>query len=132
MFNPDESDSLKAASVGFGVFMGIAPVWGFQLLIAITLSFLFRLNKALVIIAANISIPPMIPFIIFISHAVGGWWLGEKAQKISFSNEITLAMIHENFVQYVIGAVTLAIISGIIFGVLTYGTLKLLNVRKKT
>ena len=111
--------------------MGIAPVWGFQLLIAIALSFLFRLNKALVIIAANISIPPMIPFIIFTSHVVGGFWMGKKAQRISFSGDISFDLIHSNFLQYVLGAVTLAIVSGVIFGVLTYGTIKLLKSRKR-
>jgi Uncharacterized protein conserved in bacteria len=124
LFNPAESDSLKAVSVGFGVFMGIVPIWGFQLAVAITMSFLFRLNKPLVIIAANISIPPMIPLIIFISHVTGGFWMGDRAQWISFSDDITLAMIHDNFAQYVLGAITLAIIAGVIFGVVTYGLLK--------
>jgi uncharacterized protein (DUF2062 family) len=112
--------------------MGIVPVWGFQLLIAITLSFLFRLNKALVIIAANISIPPMIPLIIFLSHTVGAVWMGRKAQRISFSNEITLELIRDNFFQYVVGAITLAIMGGVIFGVLTYGTIKLVRARKNS
>ena len=56
--NPQHTDSLKAISVAFGVFMGIIPIWGFQLVTAIFLAVLFKLNKVLVIIAANISIPP--------------------------------------------------------------------------
>lgn len=130
LFSPDESDSLKAVSVGFGIFMGIVPVWGFQLLIAITLSFLFRLNKALVIIAANISIPPMWPLIIFLSHSTGALWLGKKAQHISFSSDITLAMMYDNLFQYAVGAITLAIVAGVIFGVLTYGMIKVWKVRR--
>jgi len=113
--------------VGFGVFMGIVPVWGFQLAIAIALSFLFRLNKALVIIAANISIPPMIPLILFLSHYTGSYWMGEKAQKISFSNEITLELVQTNFVQYALGAITLAVLAGIFFSGITYLGLKLFN-----
>ena len=105
--------------------MGIVPVWGFQLIIAIALSFLFRLNKALVIIAANISIPPMIPAIIFLSHWVGGYWMGENAQYISFSKEITLAMVRDNFIQYAAGAVTLAIIAGAVFAGITWILLKI-------
>jgi uncharacterized protein (DUF2062 family) len=110
--------------------MGIVPVWGFQLLIAIALSFLFRLNKALVIIAANISIPPMIPLVIFISHSVGAFWMGKRAQHLSFSKDITFDVVYDNFLQYALGAVTLAIASGVIFGVLTYGILKLLKLRR--
>jgi hypothetical protein len=35
LYNPEESDAVKALSVGFGVFMGIVPIWGFQLAVAI-------------------------------------------------------------------------------------------------
>ena len=118
--NPDESDAVKSISIGFGVFMGIVPIWGFQLITAIALSFLFRLNKALVIIAANISIPPMIPLILWLSHVIGGVWMGENATSLSYDDEITLALIHQNFMQYVYGAVSLAVISGVTFGLLSY------------
>lgn len=104
--------------------MGIAPIWGFQMITAITLSFLFRLNKALVLIAANISIPPMIPVVLYLSHLTGKIWMGDNAQTILFSDEITFELIHNNFVQYVFGAVTLAAASGIFFGGLTYIILK--------
>lgn len=110
--------------------MGIVPIWGFQMLVAITISILFRLNKALVIIAANISIPPAIPVILYLSHLTGKIWMGKNAQTISFSDEITLKFIHNNFVQYMYGAVTLALVSGLFFGSLTYVILKL--TRNKT
>ncbi len=48
-----EPNHVKALSVAFGVFMGILPIWGFQLVTAIFLSFLFRLNKAIVIICSQ-------------------------------------------------------------------------------
>lgn len=110
--------------------MGIVPLWGFQLLIAITLSFVFRLNKALVILAANISIPPMIPLILYFSHVTGGFWMGKRAQSLSFSDDITFAMMWDNMFQYVIGAITLSIVTGVIFGVLTYGALKIFRPRR--
>ena len=68
---PEESNGMKALSIGFGFFMGIVPLWGFQLLIGIPLAVLFRMNKVLFIAAANISIPPMIPFIIYGSFLCG-------------------------------------------------------------
>jgi uncharacterized protein (DUF2062 family) len=129
--DPNESDFIKASSVAIGVFTGIAPIWGFQLVTAIALSILLRLNKTLVIISANISIPPMIPFIIFLSHWVGKWWMGADAQDISFTREITLSFIHENFVQYAAGAFTLAIMAALFFGVVTLGCLKLFNRNKR-
>ena len=41
-FNPHHSDELKAISIAFGVFMGIVPIWGFQLATAIFLSIIFK------------------------------------------------------------------------------------------
>lgn len=105
--------------------MGIVPLWGFQMAIAITLAFLFRLNKVLVILAANISVPPMIPLILFLSHLTGAIWMGDNAQHISFSKEITLDIVHASFIQYVLGATTLAFMAGILSGGITYVALKI-------
>jgi glycosyltransferase involved in cell wall biosynthesis len=122
--NPNEPDLIKAISIGFGVFMGIVPIWGFQLIVAITLSFLFRLNKALVILAANISIPPLIPLILWLSHLIGSVWMGAEAKSLSFDEEITFEVIHQNFMQYFYGAITLAVIAGILFGMMSYLLIK--------
>lgn len=100
--------------------MGIVPLWGFQLAIAITLSFVFRLNKVLVILAANISIPPMIPVILFLSHYAGRFWMGESAQRLSFSNDISYQVVQDHFIQYAIGAMTLATLAGFVVGGATY------------
>lgn len=120
LFNTHQSAQLKAASVAFGIFMGIIPIWGFQLVAAIFLAVLFNLNKPLVIIAANISIPPMIPVVIFLSYKMGTFWMGDKAMQISFSKTITLDSIKHNLLQYIYGSISLAIVAAIIFGLLTF------------
>lgn len=104
--------------------MGIFPVWGFQMLIAIAVSFIFRLNKVLVILAANISIPPMIPVIIYLSHLCGALWMGERGQRINFDQELTLDSVMNNLVQYIVGAISLSVLAGIVGGVITYVLLK--------
>ncbi|MGC3948599.1 MAG: DUF2062 domain-containing protein [Chryseolinea sp.] len=104
--------------------MGIFPVWGFQMLIAIAVSFIFRLNKMLVIIAANVSIPPMIPIVIYLSHLCGALWMGDRGQRISFDQELTLDSVMNNLVQYILGAVTLAVVAGALGGAITYVVLK--------
>ena len=104
--------------------MGIIPIWGFQMLVAIAVSLLFRLNKALVIIAANISIPPLIPVVLYLSHLTGALWMGDDAQFLSFSKEITFEMLQDSAVQYFSGAVTLAIVAGSFFGFVSYLILK--------
>ena len=124
LYNPHHSAQLKAVSVAFGIFMGIIPAWGFQLVSAIFLAILFKLNKPLVIVAANISIPPMIPLIIFLSYKTGTIWMGENAMQINFSNSITLESIKNNLLQYIYGSITLAFAAGITAGFITFILLK--------
>ena len=38
LFNPEESNFKKSASIALGIFMGIAPVWGWQMAIALALA----------------------------------------------------------------------------------------------
>jgi uncharacterized protein (DUF2062 family) len=90
------------------------------------------MNKALVILAANISVPPLIPVILYISHVTGKMWMGENAQDIVFARGITFEMIQSNFIQYVAGAITLAVISGVLFGLATYLFLKISNYRQSS
>src|ERR1700694_1132665 len=71
LYNPDQSDELKALSAAFGVFIGIIPIWGFQTLVAIFFAVVFRLNKVLVVIFSHISFPPMMPLVIFLSYKAG-------------------------------------------------------------
>ncbi len=125
LFNTSHSPELRAASVGFGVFMGIVPIWGFQMLVAIFLAVLFKLNKVLVIIAANISIPPMIPLIIFLSYKAGTFWMGPQAQQLRFDRAITLNTVQQNLKQYIYGSITLAIVAGVVFALITFVLLKL-------
>src|SRR5260221_2204305 len=68
LYNPNQSDGLKALSAAFGVFMGIIPIWGFQTLAAIFFAIIFKLNKVLVVIFSHISFPPMMPLVIFLSY----------------------------------------------------------------
>jgi uncharacterized protein (DUF2062 family) len=127
LFNTHHSAQVKAFSVGFGIFMGIIPIWGFQLVAAIFLAILFKLNKPLVIITANISIPPMIPLIIFTSYKAGAFWMGHHAMHIDFSRSISLESIKANLRQYIYGSITLAIVAGVFWGLLTFILLKLFD-----
>jgi glycosyltransferase involved in cell wall biosynthesis len=126
---PDESNLSKALSLGFGVFMGIVPLWGFQLLIGIPLSVLFRMNKVLFITAANISVPPMIPLIVFVSLLVGQFSTQgsiDMNQAWNFSGEA----MKENATQYIVGAFVLAALAFISVFSLSFLLLSLFR-RKK-
>ncbi|QRR00927.1 DUF2062 domain-containing protein [Dyadobacter sandarakinus] len=116
---PGETSLSKALSIGFGFFMGILPIWGFQLLVGIPLAIFFRMNKVLFLAAANISIPPCIPMIIFASYQFGRLFYDTGAAPSSARN-LTLQSIHLNFVQYVVGGTLLAFAAGIAGFLLSY------------
>lgn len=118
-----ESNHRVAASIGLGVFFGIVPIWGYQMIVAGVTAHLLRLNKVLTVISSNISIPPMIPFILYGSFYVGALLLGSDAG-VSFSS-ISLSKVYDDLFQYVYGAMVVAVICGIITYVVTFVSLLL-------
>ncbi len=125
ILNPNESAVTKANSMAFGAFMGIVPIWGFQLLLGIPLAHFMKLNKTLFILAANISIPPMIPLIVFLSYKMGKPWMGSRAVDISFTKQLTLKHMGQNLEQYLYGSLTLAVLAAFLFWLMTFIFLKL-------
>jgi glycosyltransferase involved in cell wall biosynthesis len=126
-----QSKFTKAGSVALGVFMGIIPIWGFQLLVAIFLSIVLKLNKALVILFANISIPPMIPLILYLSYRAGAFWMRGETVSIRLSDHIGLGSIWLHFEQYLYGSITLAIAAGSLSGILAFTVLSILESKKR-
>ena len=111
--NPSESNMRKASSIGLGVFFGILPIWGFQLLTGIPTAVALRLNKVLFIAAANVSVPPMIPVIIYMSYVLGSPFVDANVMVLTEFSQLSLDNIHDNFMQYLIGGVLLAVGSGL-------------------
>jgi uncharacterized protein (DUF2062 family) len=110
--------------------MGIIPIWGFQLLIGIPLAVLFRMNKVLFIAAANISIPPMIPFIIYSSFLIGQQFIDGTINSTKIFSFTTDA-IYDNLYQYLIGAFLLAIFAFIAVFTVSFSLLKLFRKEPK-
>ncbi len=54
-FNSRETNIRLSLAVGVGVFTGIIPIWGFQTVLTIMLSFLFKLNKIITLTCSNFS-----------------------------------------------------------------------------
>ena len=123
-----DSNSVKALSIALGVFVGIAPFWGFQTAIVIFLAVVLRWNKMLAFAFSNVSIPPMIPLIIYGSLKAGGLFVEDTA-KFSLNTPITLDHIKLHVVQYLIGSFVLATVMAILFGV---GSYLLLSLSKKS
>ena len=115
------SDSKKAFSIALGAFFGISPLWGFQTALTITFAVLLGLNKSLAFLASNISIPPMIPLIVWSSLKVGGLFTGGGLLP---EGEITRDFIKAHLIQYITGSFLLALLIAAILGTATYLFLK--------
>ena len=114
LHDPKESVIRRSTSIAFGVFMGIFPVWGYQLIIGLTISHYLKLNKALFTLAAHISIPPMIPLILYFSYMIGGKIVSDP-RKLNFSNfDYSINSLANNFEQYLVGAVILSIFAAVL------------------
>lgn len=118
-----------AVAVGFGVFMGIVPIWGYQMITAAFLAHFLKLNKPLVLLASNISIPPMMPFILYGSFLVGRLFV---VSPVNIKLEgISLQSIKIAAIQYVAGSIVLAVAAGILFGFIAYIFLIIRRIGKK-
>lgn len=122
-----DSPKVKALSLALGVFIGIIPIWGFQTVASLGLATAFRLNKALTFAASNISIPPMIPVIVFGSLQIGSLIL---YQEIIHEDIMSITQITDSFFAYLIGSVILATATAFIVGWGSY--LAMQFIRKKT
>lgn len=128
--NPAESNVDKSKAVGFGIFMGIFPIWGYQLIVGLIICQWLKINKPIFVVAANISIPPMIPFILFISYKIGALLMHEQKSLLFQHSEFTFASIRDNLFQYLIGAVVFSIIAGFLSFLISLLVLKRISVRK--
>ena len=123
-----ESNLNIAMAVSLGVFTGILPIWGFQLILAIALAQLFGLSKLITSVAANISIPPMIPLLLYLSYTTGGYVM-ENSNKIKFSTDLSVRSFEENLLQYVIGSIIFAVVLSILAGIISFMLLKIFRNR---
>ncbi len=114
-----DSPKKKALSIALGIFIGISPFWGFHTLIVFSLAVFLKLNKAIAFTFSNISIPPLIPFILYGSLQMGTVLLGGE---LSFSlGDLTQsAEVMKHLKTYVVGSFVLATIAAFLFGSIGY------------
>ena len=129
VFQGNDSNLKKSLSIALGVFIGISPFWGFQTVVVLFLAVVFKLNKAISFTFSNISFPPMIPFIIYGSLKLGGYFINNKTH-LFLNTSMTFSDVQNNIHQYLVGSFILAIIMSIIFGISGYFALTLFSTFK--
>ena len=117
-------------AVGLGVFIGIAPIWGYQMVAAAAAAHFLRLNKAITLLASNLSIPPMMPLILYAALALGHWLFTGHALSLSFTlRNMTKANALESLEQWVVGSLVLAVLVAVVGTVTTYSVARLVRQR---
>ncbi len=130
-FTDQAHDPLRLAlAVGLGLFFGIAPIWGYQMVAAAAAAHFLRLNKAITLLASNISIPPMMPFILYGALALGHWLMTGHKLALDFSvRQITQARALEYLGQWVVGSLVLAVLVAAAGTVAAYSVARLIRHR---
>lgn len=126
--NSADSNLRLSAAIGWGMFCGIIPIWGYQMIFAIFSAHILKLNKLITIAFSNISIPPMIPFILYGSMVLGAWIL-RIDNTFSFHN-ITLETIGLGLWQYIVGSIALASIVAILGATISFCIMSICNRNK--
>lgn len=126
-----DSNLQISQALGLGIFMGIIPFWGWQTILALSAAHFLKLNKVFTLLAANISLPPMMPFILFGSFYTGSLVMGTPLS-VAFDQGITLESIGRDLLQYAVGSMVLAVVAGVSVFALSWLLLKLFRKEKQT
>jgi uncharacterized protein (DUF2062 family) len=119
-----------ALAVGLGLFFGIAPIWGYQMIAAVAAAHFLRLNKAITLLASNISIPPMMPLIFYAALALGHWLFTGHKLALDFSvQQMSKARAMEYLGQWLVGSLVLAAAVAVAGTVTAYGFARLARPR---
>ncbi|WP_262247218.1 DUF2062 domain-containing protein [Parapedobacter soli] len=122
LLQSDDKPSKKASSVALGVWVGLSPFWGFQTVIVLFLAVILRLNKLIAFAFSNISIPPLIPFIIYGCFQIGAALLGVASTDVFHWQDVDTyrPFIQQHLTEYLLGSLVLATASAGVFGLASY------------
>ncbi len=118
LLGSSDTPKKKALSIALGVFIGLSPLWGFHTVIVIFLAILFRLNKVIAFAFSNISLPPFIPLVLFLSVQTGNLVLGEDT--VFAMEQLQDFEMVRHLKSYIVGSITLSVSSALITGVISY------------
>lgn len=81
--------STDEISNGFaiGIFIGFLPLYGFQTLLSLFASLIFKkVNKLALILATQLFLPPLIPVVVFLNYLIGSLILYKKISFLKVSS----------------------------------------------
>lgn len=107
-----------AAAVTLGIVIGCTPFFGLHLLLCVLFAYVLRLNVLITYLAANISIPPLAPFLAVGSIQFGHYLFHGRFLEFSFTS---LEEIRTRFFLYwLVGSGVVGVSLGMVAGSLVY------------
>ena len=129
-FTEHAHDPLRMSlAVGLGLFFGIVPLWGIQMATVAVVAHWLRLNKAIALVASNISIPPVAPFIIGLGLVIGHWMFTGEVMKFPPPTP-TAGQITEYLWQCLVGSTVLATVVAVAGTIIAYTVARLFQKRR--
>jgi uncharacterized protein (DUF2062 family)/SAM-dependent methyltransferase len=111
LLKEDLTPGRAAAAVFLGLFIGIVPIYGFQLLAAVGVALLFKLNKPLTVASTFINNALLRPLII-VSAVELGYLLRSGSFRPFHLSALKGAHVKEEILAFVIGSVVLGVLVG--------------------
>jgi uncharacterized protein (DUF2062 family)/SAM-dependent methyltransferase len=105
------------AAVFVGIFVGIVPIYGFQLLVAVGLAVFFKLNKPLTVASTFINNPLLQPLIVVSSVEIGYFLRGGSFRPFHLS-ALAGPHVKEELLAWVMGSVVLGVLVGGVGGLI--------------
>jgi uncharacterized protein (DUF2062 family)/SAM-dependent methyltransferase len=111
LLKEDLTPGRAAAAVFLGIFIGIVPIYGFQMLAAVSLALFFRLNKPLTVAGTFINNPLLQPAIV-VSSVELGYFLRYRSFRPFHLSALAGPHIKAELLGWVMGSVVLGILVG--------------------
>lgn len=124
-----DSNRTMTLSIMLGIFMGIVPIWGYQMIVTVFLAHFLKLNKVISLVASNISIPPVMPFLLYGSYATGCFLTNSP---VSFDiTDVSLERMKTVLFQYLTGSIVFALVCSMLAGIISASLLLIFRKRKQ-
>lgn len=118
-----DSNITITKSIMLGVLLGILPIWGYQMIVAVLLAQFLKLNKVITLIAANISIPPLTPLVLYGSYLTGALAL-DQSPSLKL-NDFSFDAIKTVLGQYLVGSLLFSVFCSLLIGAISFVILRL-------
>lgn len=122
----------KAAfSLALGVYFGLLPIHGFQIISLLFVTTKCRLNRPLAFLGVNVSIAPLLPIVFYAALKVGSLVTGSSVE-LSLDDADLLSKTVTYGVDFILGSLVLAHVMGLLVFLSCYPLFRGMQKKSKT